>query len=294
MQALWMLAASALFALMGALIKFSTQYDASLPQIVLFRGFPSVILLLIWARMQRLPIRPQRWRPHLLRNTAGVSSMWLGFYALSLLPLGTATSLGYTSPLFIACWLIWAGDQRDAVRIFCVALGFIGVIAVLRPDLAGYPWQAALAGLASGALAAFAMMQLRAMGQAGEAEWRSVLIFSMVVTASSLLGLAADGWSPLALPAWAMLLGVGVTGLFGQLALTRAFGAGSPLLTAALQYSTIIFAAFLGIAFWDDVPDVIAWAGMACIIATGLISVWWTLRAARLEAIAKAVVKVGG
>jgi len=30
-----------------------------------------------------------------------------------------------------------------------------------------------------------------------------------------------------------------------------------------------------------------------CIIATGLISVWWTLRAARLEAIAKAAVKVG-
>jgi len=161
MQALWMLAASALFALMGALIKFSTQYDASLPQIVLFRGVPSVVLLLIWARMQRL-------------------SMWLGFYALSQLPLGTATSLGYTSPLFIACWLIWAGDQRDAVRIFCVALGFAGVIAVLRPDVAGTPWQAALAGLTSGALAAFAMMQLRAMGQAGEAEWRSVLIFSMV------------------------------------------------------------------------------------------------------------------
>jgi len=292
MQALWMLAASAMFALMGAFVKFATELTASLPQIVLFRGLPSVLTLLIWAISAKQTLRPERWRPHLVRNLAGVTSMWLGFYALSFLPLGTATSLTYTAPLFIACWLIgWGGGQRDFVRIFCVALGFLGVIAVLRPSIDAEHWMAAAAGLLAGGLSAAAMMQLRSLGKSGEAAWRTVLIFSVVVSVSSLAGLFLGGWPTLSVQAWGALLGIGSTGLFGQLALTRAFGSGSPMLNAALQYSTIIFAALLGMAFWGDVADAIAWSGMGCIIAAGLLSVWWTMHETRREAIAKAAVK---
>jgi len=294
MQALWMLAASAMFALMGAFVKFSTDLAASLPQIVLFRGLPSVLVLLAWALFTKQTLRPERWRAHLVRNLSGVTSMWLGFYALSWLALGTATSLTYTAPLFIACWLIgWGGGQRDAVRIFCVVLGFLGVIAVLRPSIGEHQWLAAAAGLVAGGLSAVAMMQLRSIGQSGEAAWRTVFIFSLVVSVSSLAGLFLEGWHEISLPAWGALFGIGVTGLFGQLAVTRAFGSGSPMLNAALQYSTIIFATLLGIAFWGDTPDVIAWAGIGCIIAAGLLSVWWTMYETRREAIAKAVVKTG-
>ncbi|KAG0736368.1 hypothetical protein G6F24_018378 [Rhizopus arrhizus] len=54
--------------------------------------------------------------------------------------------------------------------------------------------------------------------------------------------------------------------------MTRAFGMGSALLTAALQYSTIIFAALLGMGFWGDHLDGVAWAGMGLIISAGLLS----------------------
>jgi len=289
-----MLAASAMFALMGAFVKFATELAANLSQIVLFRGLPSVLLLLVWAISKKQTLRPQRWRPHMVRNLSGIASMWLGFYALSWLPLGTATSLNYTAPLFIACWLIgWGGGQRDFVRIFCVVLGFLGVVAVLRPSIGGDQWLAAASGLTAGALSAAAMMQLRSLGKSGEATWRTVLIFSLTVCASSAVGLGMEGWPEVNLGAWGALIGIGITGLFGQLALTRAFGAGQPMLNAALQYSTIIFAALLGIAFWGDVPDTIAWSGMVCIIAAGLLSVWWTLHETRREAIAKAAVKTG-
>ena len=64
--------------------------------------------------------------------------------------------------------------------------------------------------------------------------------------------------------------------------MTRAFGLGSTLLTAALQYATIIFAAILGIVFWGDRPDFLAWGGMALIIGSGLLSIWRTLGEERL------------
>ncbi|MBV7487022.1 DMT family transporter [Bordetella sp. BOR01] len=279
MQALWMLVASAMFAMMGSFVKLATEHGASLPQIVLFRGFPSVILLLLWARAARQSIIPTSWRLHLWRNVAGVTSMWLGFFCISHLPLATATSLNYTAPLFIACWMLgWGGAQRDPVRIAAVALGFGGVIAVLRPSINDDQWLAALFGLGAGAMSAVAMLQIRQLGRIGEPEWRTVLFFSLAVCLSSTAGLGIEGWGHADPAGYAALVGVGLAGLFGQLTMTRAFGVGSALLTAALQYSTIIFAALLGMGLWGDRPDNLAWAGMSLIIAAGLLSVWRTMR----------------
>ncbi|KCV03576.1 DMT family transporter [Bordetella holmesii] len=279
MQALWMLLASAMFAIMGSFVKLSAEHGASLAQVVLFRGLPSIVLLLIWARAARQSIVPTSWRLHFWRNLSGVTSMWLGFYALSHLPLATATSLNYTAPLFIACWMLgWGGAQRDTIRIVAVALGFLGVIAVLRPSINDDQWLAAMLGLSAGALSAIAMMQIRQLGRVGEPEWRTVLFFSVAVCVSSVVGLAWQGWGTADMTGYAALVGVGTAGLFGQLAMTRAFGYGAALLTAALQYSTIIFAALIGVGFWGDMLDGLAWAGMVLIIAAGLLSVWRTMR----------------
>jgi len=279
MQALWMLLASAMFAVMGSFVKLAAEHGASLPQVVLFRGLPSVFLLLLWARAARQSIVPSSWRLHLWRNLSGVTSMWLGFFAISHLPLATATSLNYTAPLFIACWMLgWGGAQRDPVRIAAVALGFLGVIAVLRPSITQDQWLAAALGLAAGAMSAIAMMQIRQLGRIGEPEWRTVLFFSLAVCLSSFAGLGIQGWGQADMAGYLSLVGVGTAGLFGQLAMTRAFGHGSALLTAALQYTTIIFAALIGMGFWADHLDNLAWAGMGMIIFAGLLSVWRTLR----------------
>ena len=279
MQALWMLVASAMFAVMGSFVKLATEHDASLPQIVLFRGLPSVVLLLIWARAGKLPVMPTAWRPHLLRNLAGVTSMWLGFYAISHLPLATATSLTYTAPLFIAGWILATGaTHRDPVCIAAVALGFLGVVGVLRPSLSIEQLLPALMGLAAGCLAAIAMMQIRALGKLGEPEWLTVLIFSVLVCLSSMVGMLVGKWGQADLIGWLALSGIGATGLFGQLALTRAFGLGSALLSAALQYATIIFAALIGIWFWNEPLDTIAIIGVALVISAGLLSIWRTIQ----------------
>ena len=277
-----MLLASFMFALMGSAVKLAGEHGASLPQIVLFRGIPSVILLLVFARVARQSIVPVSWRLHVWRNVAGVTSMWMGFFALSHLPLSTATSLSYTAPLFIAIWMMAVGgQQRDPIRIAAVALGFGGVIAVLRPSIGDDQSLAAAMGLGAGALSAVAMMQLRQLGAVGEAEWRTVLYFSVSVCLTSLIALTVKGWPPLDLTAYLALGAVGLTGLCGQLAVTRAFGRGSPLLVAALQYSTIIFAALLGVGFWGDFLDTIAWMGIGLIIFAGLLSVWRTMRETR-------------
>lgn len=283
MQSLWMLVACAMFAFMGASVKFAADYEANMPQIIFFRGLPSVVLIYIWAVYYKRRLRPKSWKVHLVRNGFGISAMWLGFVALSMLPLSTAVSLNYTAPLFIGFWmLLFGGTQRDPVRILAVLVGFMGVLAVLRPSLNAHEAPYALLGLLSGMCAAVAMMQIRQLGRMGESEWRTVLIFSCFVCITGGVGLTVLGWPALNWQAYAALLSVGLSGLFGQLAMTRAFGSGSTLLTAVLQYATIIFAAVLGIVLWQTIPDLIAWAGMALIIFSGLISAWRTYQETRV------------
>lgn len=279
MQALWMLFASLMFALMGAFVKLAVEHGASMPQVVLLRGLPSVIVLYFWARAAGYSFKPTAWMPHFWRNVTGVTSMWLGFYAIGKLPLATATSLSYTAPLFIAGWILAMGRaRRDPVCVAAVGFGFLGVLAVLRPSITVDQLLPAGLGLASGALAAIAMMQIRAIGRLGEPEWRTVLFFSLVVCLSSLSGIALGQWGSADWIGWLSLLAIGVTGLFGQLALTRAYGLGSALLNAALQYTTIIFAALLGMFFWNESMDQLAIFGVICIVSAGLLSVWRTMQ----------------
>lgn len=282
MQSLWMILACAAFAIMGACIKLAAGFGVPLAQIVLFRGIPSVLLLLGWAIVTRRPILPSHPKKHIWRNVSGITAMWMGFYALSHLPLPTATSLNYTSPLFITGYmLLWGGARGDYVRVLAVVMGFAGVLGILRPSLGEDQFVAALSGLGAGMLGAVAMMQVRQLGQSGESEWRTVLVFSFFVCLSSLGVLWAEGWSSLSWQAWLAALGLGLSGLVGQLAMTRAFGAGKALLTAALQYTTIVFATILGGVFWGEIPDVLAWVGMALVIGAGLLSTWRTYTESR-------------
>jgi len=266
-----------MFAIMGACVKVASEYQASLAQMVLFRGIPSVLLILVWTRMTRRSMRPKRWQAHVLRNVSGLSAMWMGFYALAHLPLSTAISLNYTTPLFIAGgMLFWGGGQRDPVRLVAVALGFVGVAAILRPSVGADQWLPALVGLIAGAMAALASMQIRSLARLGEPEWRTVFLFSCVVCLSSVMGLSVWGWPPVQVVGWLPLIGIGVSGLFGQLTMTRAFGLGSTLLTAVLQYATIIFGTALGFFMWGEIPDTIAFGGIVLIIGAGLLSIWRT------------------
>jgi drug/metabolite transporter (DMT)-like permease len=109
------------------------------------------------------------------------------FFALAILPLATAVTLNYTSPLFVAVLLAWWLRERVGKSLFAaVGLGFIGVILLLQPTLQPEQWAGALAGLGSGLIASLAYINVRELGRAGEPEARTVLWFSLITTAFGL------------------------------------------------------------------------------------------------------------
>jgi drug/metabolite transporter (DMT)-like permease len=284
MQSLWMLVASALFAVLGACVKLAAaRYHIA--EIVLYRGLTGVVALAAYAYFTHRPIgTPIPWT-HFRRGAVGTTALSLWFFAASTLPLGTATALNYTSSLFLAAFILGAALRAsrpvNVPLMLTVGLGFVGVLLVLQPSFGAGQWLGACGGLLSGLLSATAYWFVRDLARQGEPEWRIVFYFSLTVLVIGLVGSMITGFTKHTPAGAALLVAVGVVALLAQLAMTRAYSLGHALLTASLQYSAIVFSATLGVIVFADHIALAGWIGMAIIIGSGALATWLAQRRPR-------------
>ena len=284
MQSLWMLVASALFAVLGACVKLAAaRYHIA--EIVLYRGLTGVVALAAYAQFTQRPLgTPIPWT-HFRRGAVGTAALSLWFFAASTLPLGTATALNYTSSLFLAAFILGAALRArrpmNVPLMLTIALGFVGVLLVLRPSFGAGQSLGAAAGLLSGLLSATAYWYVRDLARQGEPEWRIVFYFSLSVLALGVGGSMIIGFTEHTPAGAALLAAVGITALLAQLAMTRAYALGHALLTASLQYSAIVFSATLGVIIFADRIALAGWIGMAIIIGSGALATWLAQRRLR-------------
>jgi drug/metabolite transporter (DMT)-like permease len=279
MKSSWMLVAAALFALMSVLVKHASA-TFSPAELVFYRS--AFGLLAIWGviavsqRRLLAPLATPHFRAHFWRGLSGFAALVLFFYALSRLPLATAVTLNYTAPLFLAAlsaW--WLREHHGRGVVGAVLLGFVGIVLLLRPQVEGQAWLPALAGLASGMLAAVAYVNVKNLGRLGESEWRVVFYFTLISTVGGAAWMAVAGFHRPQAGDWPGLIGIGVTATVAQLALTRAYHRGRTLTVGSLAYTTVGFSALYGVLLFGERLPVLAWIGMAVVAAAGV----WAVRA---------------
>ena len=189
MQALWMLLGAAFFATMGVCVKFGSAHFNS-AELVFYRGLVGVFFVAAIARQQHISLRTQYLGMHVWRSLIGVTSLSAWFYAIAKLPLATSMTLNYMSSVWIAAFIVggslvnWKPGQGQSLGsqgalAMAVLTGFTGVVMVLRPTMAQDQIYAGLIGLMSGFFAAFAYMQVTALGRVGEPETRTVFYFAI-------------------------------------------------------------------------------------------------------------------
>jgi S-adenosylmethionine uptake transporter len=270
--AFWILLASLLFATMSALVKVAAA-GVSLPEIVFFRSLPAAIGLFALARLRGQSLATRNWKLHAQRCVVGVCTMFVGFYAVSRLPLATATTLEYTTPLFMLAYIVvLARKHLTAQAAFAMIGGFAGVLVLLRPTLQSGETLAFFAGLCSAALAGVVYVLIRKLGEAGEPPSRIVAwnsLFACVVAGAVIPFGPASEYNVQTVGA---LGSVGIVGLFAQLAMTRAFSTGPATLLASLQYSTVAFAAIYGVVVWGDTLSATSMFGLSLIVLSGIVA----------------------
>ena len=272
---LLMICASLLFSTMGVCVKLASDtYGPG--EIVMYRGLVGMIGIALLARTRGISLKTRVPMMHAWRSIVGVTALTLWFYAIGHMPLATAVTLNYMSSVWMALFLIGGavvvGAQRvDPRLVATVLVGFVGVAMVLQPSVDRDQLVPGLGGLASGMLSALAYLQVTTLGRVGEPELRVVFYFSIGGFLTGLVMSLVQGWhAHHTLTGFLLLLATGVTATTAQVAMTRAYAIGKPLMNASLQYLGIAFSFVYGIVLFHDPLTWAAVGGMVLIVGAGL------------------------
>jgi drug/metabolite transporter (DMT)-like permease len=268
---------------MAAFIKAAGQLPAG--QIVFFRSFFAIIpvlAVLAWRSELATAISTKRYFGHLLRGIVGVSSMMMGFFALTRLPLPEAITLGYVQPFIVV--VLSALVLREVVRVYrwtAVVVGFVGVVIIAWPrftlfsaetDISNQETIGVIAALTAASIGAVALLLTRNL-VGTERTPTIVMWFSLNCSAAGLLTLPL-GWDWLTSWQAASLIAAGICGGLGQILVTESYRHAEASTVAPFEYSSIILGLLIGYLAFGDVPTVYMLVGGGIVVGAGIFIIW--------------------
>lgn len=269
----WMLVAGLLFAVMGLCVKLGAAHGFSAAELVFYRSFIGLLVIYSLVRQRGYSLRTCHLRSHVYRGLSGFAALLLYFYAIGRLPLATAVTLNYTSPLFLAVLATWIlKEQVSRWLIAAVIFGFVGVGLLLRPSFHSEEMVPAILGVASGALASIAYLNVKQLGQVGEPDWRVVFYFTLISTVGAAVWMLLNTFHAVTWEGAAIIAGLGTSATLAQLAMTRAYQEGQTIVVGSLAYSTVVFASLLGALVGGETLGAESWLAIAVIIASGVVA----------------------
>lgn len=265
----FMAAAVFMLSTMDAALKALVAHYPSI-QVVFLRCALSAPMFATWMFWRdRSLFRPHRWRNHVLRAAIGLLMLFAVGECFRELPLADAYAIFFAAPLLITLLSgLVMNEPAGPHRLAVAALGFVGVLVVLKPGATALISYGSLAGLVAVVAYAFVALLLRGLGRL-EHSITIAFWFTALVGAGAAV-FAIPAWQPLLLSDWPWLLVLGVTGTAGQVFLTAAFRRASAAVVAPQEYLAMLWAVFYGWWFWGDLPGVRTWVGSGIVVAAGL------------------------
>lgn len=269
-----------LFSLMYAAIKLAGTVP--LGEVVFFRGFFALVPLLAWTFYTvgpRAAIHTKRPMVHVVRSTVGVSSMFLNFAALALLPLATVTAFSFMQPIFAV--ILAAIFLKEAVgpwRWGAVAVGFIGVLMMIEPHggLAGIIGLKLSRGVFYALLfslfSAVVVVWIRQMSTTERSE--AIVFYFMSACAVVGLMVMAFQHNVFTFHACFWLILCGLFGGTGQLLMTYSYRYGEPSMLAPFDYIAMVWAMLLGWFLFGEMSESLVLGGATVVIVSGLFIAW--------------------
>jgi drug/metabolite transporter (DMT)-like permease len=265
-----MAGAMACFIANDAVVKLAS---AAMPtaQLIFLRGTmaTAIVLAVAFATGALARARDTVHRSVVVRALAEALATVLYLTALFQLPIANAAAINLSAPLFIVVLAVaFMGEKVSAAHWLAVCTGFAGVLLVVQPGLEGFNAYA-LVCLLSALFQALRDLLTRRIA----ADVPAVLITLSTTVAVTLLAGAlslVEGWRAFA-PRDLALLALAAAFLMGAYYLiVDAMRHGELSLVAPFRYTGVLYAIVLGYLIWGDVPNALAWAGIALLVGAGL------------------------
>jgi drug/metabolite transporter (DMT)-like permease len=268
----------------GALVSFSTTAVAvralarslSVFEMLSLRNAAGVLILLAAALLRpdlRGHLVPRRPLLHLGRNLVHFAATYAWTLGVTLLPLASVFALEFTSPAWVGLLAVLLLRERmTASRIVAIALGFAGVLIILRPGVEALdPASFVVLGSAFGfALTAIATKKLTRT----ESTFAILFYMNLIQLPLNLAGADAGFWEKLGPADMLPLAGICLGGLLSHLCLTNAYRHGDAIMVVPLDFLRIPLIALVGWQLYGEALDPFVFLGSLCIIA-GIV---WNLR----------------
>lgn len=262
---LWMLLATALVSAVAAMAKSAvTEYH--ILQILFFRQV-FVFLSALPGLRRTFPHSLKTKFPfiHILRLVGAFFGLFMGIWAVAVLPLTTAITLGFSQVLFLSLLaLIFLKEPVGRHRLTAVVIGFIGVIIVMRPGvdgLADFYTLIPIAG-ALGAAVTFTCVRRLSQTESTETLLAYQAIFVGLIAGIPLFWL----WETPDTDGWILLISMGVIATASNWVGVKALRLGEASVVGNIEYMKLIYATIFGYFIFDEIPDGYTLTGAAVII----------------------------
>lgn len=257
-----MLASTLFYAVLNLCVK-QLSYIPAL-ELIFFRSAVSFVICVVGIRMAGVPLFGNNRFWLITRGVAGIMALWLYFSTIHQMPLASAVTIQYTSPIFTALFAtLILGEKMNAWKWVFFLISMLGVFLIKgldpRVDL-HYLFIGILAAACSG-VAYTAVRKLNV----SEHPLVIILYFPMVALPISGLYSAFHWVNPVGWD-WLLVLTLGVCTQLGQYCMTRAIQLERLEHVTFLNYMGIIFALGLGFVVFGETYGWISLVGMALVL----------------------------
>jgi S-adenosylmethionine uptake transporter len=278
-----------LFSIQDVIIKNFSGYYSVLEIVFIRCAIASVLVIFVMLMLPGKPVFLAK-RPGfmLARGLLGFLS-YLGYYmAIAAMPLAEVVSITFTMPLFVtALSALILGEKVGFRRWSAVCVGFLGVLLIISPDGDFNLLAVSLAFMASITYATHTIItrMLSSSNNPLTMSFNTLAIFTIASGVLSLLvysgfisiesthpsmAFLGRDWIFPSETDWIYLVVIAFIAAIGFYCLTKAYCLAEASAISPFEFSYILWAVIFGIIFWNEVPEITTYLGIAVLISSNI------------------------
>ncbi|MCA1775174.1 MAG: DMT family transporter [Loktanella sp.] len=275
--ALLLAVAAVLFTLEATLVRISAPV-ANEAQIVFFRSAAQLVLsgLVIWRMGSVRRLATERPVLHVVRGLTSLATWWLYYISFRVLDLALATTLTFTTSLFVVALAApLLGERVGRARWTATAVGFAGIAVAVGPTT-----DASLGGVAIGLLGAAGGAVIVVLNRllSRTEDTATIMTWIGLVTTFGSMPVAWYLWEPLGFADGAVVCLTGLLGALGMWLTIEAYRVGEASALAPVPYLRFVVAAVIGIVYFGESPAATLLLGALLVVVASLMAIRHEMR----------------
>lgn len=263
------------FTLNDAITKVSSE-TMNMAQVMLIRGAFASLFVGVLAWQSGALARPGSMLQPLVAvrviSEAGATVSFL--VALAHLPIANVSAVLQALPLAVTMGAALVFNEGVGWRRWlAIAIGFAGVLIIVRPGFEGFSVYSLLALVCVGCCAVRDLATKRIPQAIPSLLVSTATAFAMTILGAALLS-PMGGWTPMTAKSTALLALAAMLVIIGYQFIIMAMRVGDISFIAPFRYTALLWSILLGLVIFGDVPDLPMTAGATIIVGSGLYALY--------------------